>query len=100
MENVSMQHRYHRLLDVGRQSGAFFYLFLCSCQSALDPACTDIILLAARVPEIAEITVELHRIGLHPRLNPTDAGMNILQPEMLAAETRFLFLLHTYLFIQ
>jgi hypothetical protein len=46
------------------------------------------------VPEIAEITVEFHRIGLHPRLNPTDAGIDILQPEMLAAETRFLYFMH------
>lgn len=96
MEISSMQQVPHRLLFVLRQSGAFFFLF-CGSQSALDPSCADVILLTAIMPEIAEIAVEFHRIRFYPHLNPANAGMDILQPEMLAAETCFLFLLHTYL---
>lgn len=46
------------------------------------------------MPEITEVSVEFHRVGLHTFLHPTEAGMDILQPEMLAAETRLLDLLH------
>jgi hypothetical protein len=82
-----------------RRSGAFFYLFF-GRDLTLDPPGTDIILLTAIVPEITDITRKLHRIRFYLFLHPAEPGMNILKPEILAAETHFFDLLHTHLFIR
>jgi hypothetical protein len=48
-------------------------IFLGRRQFAFDPPGTDIVLLAAGAPEVTEITVEFHRIGSTPLLNPTNS---------------------------
>jgi hypothetical protein len=64
-------------------SGAFFFLLF--RQLILNPSKTDIVLLTAAEPSRAEIAVHLHRIGLSVFFHPADPGMDIFQPEMLAA---------------
>jgi hypothetical protein len=91
--HIAKRHT-ERLPTVIRQSGAFFCFILSGRQLAFDPPCTDIVLLAACVPEFADIAMEFHWIRLHSFPYPAETGMNILQSEMFAAQTHLLFLLH------